>query len=133
MSNDINNKLIDAAIQAAENAYTPYSKFNVGAALLMKDGSILKGANVENASYGLCNCAERTVLFYAYAQGYRKEDIKKLAVVSDTPEGVSPCGACRQVMSELLDLECPIILSNIKKTDVKETNIKELLPYMFSF
>ncbi|QUE31986.1 cytidine deaminase [Francisella philomiragia] len=133
MSNDINNKLIDAAIQAAENAYTPYSKFNVGAALLMKDSSILKGANVENASYGLCNCAERTVLFYAYAQGYRKEDIKKLAVVADTPEGVSPCGACRQVMSELLDLECPIILSNIRKTDIKETNIKELLPYMFSF
>ncbi|XSZ46913.1 cytidine deaminase [Francisella noatunensis] len=78
MSNDINNKLIDAAIQAAENAYTPYSKFNVGAALLMKDGSILKGANVENASYGLCNCAERTVLFYAYAQGYRKKISKNL-------------------------------------------------------
>ncbi len=128
---DINNQLIDTAIEAAKNAYVPYSKFNVGAAILMKDGTILKGANVENASFGLCNCAERTVLFYAYAQGYRKEDIIKLAVVADTSEGVSPCGACRQVMSELLELECPILLSNIKKTDVKETNIQELLPYIF--
>ena len=127
----VDNQLIDKAIDAAKNAYAPYSKFYVGAALLMKDGNILTGANIENGSFGLCNCAERTALFYAYSQGYRKEDIISLAVVADTTSGVSPCGACRQVMSELLELDCPILLSNIKKTDLQKTNIQELLPYIF--
>jgi len=130
--NDINNKLIDMAIEVSKNAYAPYSKFNVGAVLLMKDGSIITGVNVENGSFGLTNCAERTALYQAYTQGYRKSDIIKLAVVADTSAGVSPCGACRQVMSELLELDCPILLSNIKKSDIKETNIQELLPYMFN-
>ena len=130
--NDINNKLIDMAIEVSKNAYAPYSKFNVGAVLLMKDGSIISGVNVENGSFGLTNCAERTALYQAYTQGYRKADILKLAVVADTSAGVSPCGACRQVMSELLELDCPILLSNIKKSDIKETNIQELLPYMFT-
>ena len=132
MNNITNDILIDKAIEASKNAYSKYSKFNVGAALLMNDGNIIIGANIENASFGLTNCAERSALYSAYSQGYIKEDIVKIAVVAHTEKAISPCGACRQVMSELLNVKCPIILSNIDKTDVKLTNIKELLPYMFS-
>lgn len=125
------DKLIDKAIEASNNAYAPYSNFKVGAALLMKDGSYILGANVENCAYGPSNCAERSALFAAYSQGFRKTDIVSAAVITDTPSAASPCGTCRQVISELLNLDCPIILSNRSKTDIKETNIKELLPYLF--
>ena len=127
------NKLIAAAKKVYENAYAPYSKFKVGAALLMKDGKIISGANVENGSFGLSNCAERTAMFYAYSQGYNKDDIVKMAVVANTDKAISPCGACRQVISELLNQDCPIILTNISGTDIKVSNSKELLPYTFSF
>ncbi|AJC49257.1 cytidine deaminase [Allofrancisella guangzhouensis] len=126
-----NTKLVDIAIQASENAYAPYSKFKVGAAVLLTNGKVITGANIENASFSLTNCAERSALFYIYSQGYRKTDIAKIVVIADTEHAVSPCGACRQVMSELLDMDCPIILANKTKTDIKETNIQELLPYMF--
>lgn len=124
-------KLLEAAVKAMENAYVPYSKFQVGAALLLKNGEIITGCNIENASYGLCNCGERTALFRAYALGYRKDDIVAMSVAGATDGPISPCGACRQVMAELLNPETPIYLTNTK-FDVKETTVKELLPYSFS-
>ncbi len=123
-------KLIQAARDAMNNSYSPYSNFKVGASLLLKDGTILKGCNVENASYGLSNCAERTLLFSAYAQGIRKDDIVAMSVSAKTKDPVSPCGACRQVINELLNKDTPIYLTNLKG-DVKETTISELLPYDF--
>jgi len=123
-------KLYKEALKAFNNAYAPYSNFQVGAAVLLKDGTIVSGANVENASYGLSNCAERTALFKVYALGYRKDDIVKMLVLADTLEPVSPCGACRQVMSELLKEDTPIILTNLKKV-TKIYTIKELLPFSF--
>ncbi len=127
-----NNQLIDLAIKASKNAYAPYSKFKVGAAVLLKNSEIITGANVENCSFGLTNCAERSALFYTYSQGFRKEEILKIAVIADTKMAASPCGACRQVMSELLSSDCPIILSNKSKSDIKETTTEELLPYSFT-
>ena len=124
-------KLMEAAVKAMENAYVPYSKFQVGAALLLKNGEIITGCNVENASYGLCNCAERTALFRAYALGYRKDDIIAMSIAGATDGPISPCGACRQVMAELLNSNTPVYLTNVK-FDVKETSVEELLPYSFS-
>ena len=124
-------KLQEAAIKAMENAYVPYSHFKVGAALLLKDGSIVMGCNVENASYGLCNCAERTALFKAYSDGVQKDDIVAMSIAGATDGPISPCGACRQVMAELLNPETPVYLTNVKG-DLKEVNVKDLLPYSFS-
>lgn len=124
-------KLIKASNDAMANSFSPYSNFKVGAAALLKDGTIIKGCNVENASYGLCNCAERTTLFTAYAQGFRKEDIVGFAICAYTKDPVSPCGACRQVMSELLSHDIPVFLTN-NKGDIKETTVAELLPYSFN-
>ena len=107
-------KLLDAATLARENAYVPYSHFKVGAALLLKDGSIITGCNIENASYGLCNCAERTALFKAYSEGIKKSDIVAMSVCADTDGPVSPCGACRQVMAELLNHNTVVYLTNLK-------------------
>ncbi|NMA05416.1 MAG: cytidine deaminase [Acholeplasmataceae bacterium] len=122
--------LIKHAKDAMKNAYIPYSKFAVGAAILLKDGTIIKGSNIENASYGLSNCAERSALFSLYSQGYKKEDIVAMAVIGKTSKPISPCGACRQVINELVPKDVPIYLANVKG-DVKKTTIKELLPYSF--
>jgi cytidine deaminase len=123
-------KLMQEAVNAMNNAYVPYSKFKVGAALLLKNGEIIKGCNIENASYGLCNCAERTALFKVYSEGYKKDDIVMMSVSGDTKNPISPCGACRQVMNELLHKDTPVILTNNKK-DVYKTTVKDLLPYSF--
>ncbi len=123
------DKLKKYAFDALENAYAPYSNFRVGACLEMKDGTFVTGANVENASYGLCNCAERSAVFAAYSRGYRKEDIKAMAVVTRADKLTTPCGACRQVLSELLCEDTPIVLCNGKEE--MTTTIKELLPYSF--
>jgi cytidine deaminase len=93
-------KLIDEARAARELAYVPYSNFRVGAALECKDGRVFRGCNVENASYGLCNCAERTAFFSAIAHGYKPGDFTALAVIGST-DGPIACGACRQVVLEL--------------------------------
>ncbi len=124
-------ELIAAAKEAYQNAYTPYSKFNVGAALKLKDGIIIKGANIENASYGLTNCAERSALFTAYTQGYRRDDIEAIAIVANTDRPISPCGACRQVMSELMPAKANVILLS-NKDEVAEYTIEQLLPYSFT-
>lgn len=125
-------ELIEKAMQASKNAYAVYSNFQVGAALLTRDGEWITGCNIENASYGLCNCAERTCLFTAYAKGIRKEDIIAFAVYSPMEHLVSPCGACRQVMSELLLPSTPVYMAYGKNMDYEETTVEQLLPYSFS-
>ncbi|MBU8690016.1 cytidine deaminase [Priestia megaterium] len=120
--------LIDEAKKAREMAYVPYSKFKVGAALLTKDGKVYRGCNIENAAYSMCNCAERTALFKAYSEG--DKEYSALAVVADTDRPVSPCGACRQVISELCPKEMKVILTNLKN-DIQELTVEELLPGAF--
>lgn len=120
--------LIERAIQIREKAYTPYSKFKVGAALLTEDDEIFVGCNIENASYPVGCCAERVAIFNAISAG--KRNFKAMAVVANTDAPVSPCGSCRQVMSEFFSNSMPIYLSNINK-DVLETNIEQLLPGSF--
>lgn len=121
--------LIDQAIEARKKAYTPYSNFQVGAVVLTKDHHVFQGCNIENASYGLANCAERTAIFKAVSEG--KKEIDTIVVVADTEGPVSPCGACRQVMAEFFDKDTKIILANLKGEKV-ETTIDQLLPGFFS-
>lgn len=123
-------KNINEAKIAMNNSYSPYSKFKVGAALELNDGTIIHGTNIENAAYPLGNCAERSAIFAAYSMGYRKEDIKSITVIADSKKAISPCGACRQVMYELLPKDANIVLTNLKG-DIKVTNNVELLPYGF--
>lgn len=124
------DELLSIAMEARDKAYTPYSNFQVGAAILCKDGSFYIGANVENASYPLCMCAERNAIYGAMMDGKAIDDFEALAVVADSKDPVSPCGACRQVLSELFPADKPIYLGNLRG-DVKETTIAELLPYAF--
>jgi cytidine deaminase len=122
-------QLMEEAKKARDKAYVPYSKFGVGAALLTTDGKVYHGCNIENAAYSMCNCAERTALFKAYSEGDR--DYQMMAVVADTDRPCSPCGACRQVISELCPSDMKVILTNLKG-DVKELTVAELLPGAFS-
>lgn len=122
--------LLNEAFEAMKSAYAPYSNYHVGAAVLTTDGKYFRGANIENASFGATNCAERSAVFGAYSYGYRKDTIAALAIVSDGPRIAAPCGICRQVLCELIEHKCPIVLSNKKETLV--TNIDELLPLQFS-
>jgi cytidine deaminase len=124
--------LLVAARDARERAYAPYSHFQVGAAVLTKDGRQFSGCNVENAAYGLCNCAERTALFAAVAAGCRPGDFAALAVIADCPGPVSPCGSCRQVMAELCDEGMPVLLGNLRG-DSRQTTVAALLPGSFKF
>lgn len=123
------SSLIDEARLARERAYVPYSKFKVGAAIETKSGKVFSGCNIENAAYSLCNCAERTAIFKAFSEG--AIDFLKMAVIADTDRPVPPCGACRQVLTELCPPDMPIILTNLKG-DIKEYTVKELLPGAFS-
>ena len=123
--------LIEEARAARELAYTPYSQFKVGAALQCKDGRVFRGCNVENAAYGLCNCAERTAFFSAIAHGYKPGDFTALAVIGATDGPIAPCGACRQVTLELGGDELPVILTNLKG-DRLDTTALGLLPHAFS-
>ena len=120
-------KLMDCAKKARENAYSPYSHFAVGAALLCEDGTLYEGCNIENASYGLTNCAERTAIFKAVSEGHIK--FKALAVVADTEGPCAPCGACRQVMAEF---KIPLIIMGNLMGNIKIVTIEELLPFSFS-
>jgi len=127
----MDKKLIEMAILGSQNSYSPYSMFKVGAALVTKDNKYYKGCNIENASYGLTNCAERTTLFTAYADGVKKDDIVAFAVYSPKEHLISPCGACRQVMSELMNLDTPVYMVYGKEAKVIETTVKDLLPFTF--
>ncbi len=126
-----NNKYIEKALEARKLSYSPYSRFAVGAAVFTKDGQVFLGANIENSAYPLCMCAERNALYNAMMHGYKKEDFKVLALIADTDTPCSPCGACRQVISELFPSDGEIIMANLKG-DIQVSNIKELLPYAFS-
>ena len=123
--------LLDAARAARAKAYVPYSRFPVGAALLTRDGTLYHGCNVENASFGLTNCAERTAFFRAIADGHRPGDFVALAVVGDTEGPIAPCGACRQVMLELGGAALPVILGNLAGA-VASTDAAALLPGAFA-
>lgn len=120
-------KLIQAAIEMRKQSYSPYSNFAVGAAVLSDDGYVYGGCNIENASYGLTNCAERTAIFNAVSDG--KRNISAIAVVADTDRPCSPCGACRQVIGEF-KIPC-IIMANLKG-EYKKVTLEELLPFSFS-
>lgn len=123
--------LYDAAKAVLPRAYVKYSNFRVGAALKLKDGTIITGVNIENASYGLTNCAERTALFTAYANGYKKEDIEAILITTEQDHIVSPCGACRQVMRELMPLDATVYLSD-NSGNTKTLSNDELLPLGFT-
>ncbi len=119
--------LFDAALQIANKAYVPYSKFHVGAALLTDDDTIITGVNVENRSYGLTNCAERTAIFKAVSEG--KTKFKALAIATpDADYPVSPCGACRQVISEFMSGDTPIVFGSSRK-NITLTSVKEVYPF----
>ena len=124
-------ELMQQAIEARKLSYSPYSNFQVGAALLCKDGKVFVGANIENSAYPLCMCAERNALYHAMMNGYKKSDFMALAIAADTDTPCSPCGACRQVISELFPKDGAILLTNLKGDSYK-TNIDELLPLAFS-
>ena len=127
----MDQNLLKAARDVLNNAYVRYSNFHVAAALKMKNGVIITGVNVENASYGLSNCAERTALFTARTQGYTKHDIIEVVVTTKQEAIISPCGACRQVMHELILPDVPIHMVDVND-NVKTMLNKELLPAGFS-
>ena len=116
-------ELIEKAIKARQKAYTPYSEFKVGAAVLTAAGNIYTGCNIENSAYSVSNCAERTAIFKAVSEGER--DIKAVAVVADQSEPTTPCGSCRQVISEFGD-DIEVIMTNLDGDRVVKT-IDELL------
>ena len=122
-------KYIEEANKMLEKAYIPYSKFPVGAALVTTEGKIYTGCNIENASYGLCNCAERTAIFKAVSEGER--DFSYLVITGETDGPISPCGACRQVIAEFCDPKMPVLLTNVKG-DEKEVTVEQLLPGAFT-
>jgi cytidine deaminase len=122
-------KLAKIAIDARENAYVPYSKFKVGAAVLTVDGSIYSGCNIENASYGATNCAERTAIFKAVSEGHKK--IKAIAIVGDMSTNTYPCGICRQVIVEFATEDINIILVKNEDEYVVKT-MEEILPGAFT-
>lgn len=125
------NELVKKAIKARESSYSPYSKFAVGAVLICKDGTEFIGANIENASYPLSMCAERIAIYNAMVHGKTKDDFKMLVLSADTDNVCSPCGACRQVISELLPLDADVIMSNLNG-DVLIKKVKDLLPFAFN-
>ena len=127
MTSDERKQLIDAARRAAGNAYAPYSNYRVGAAVLCEDGRVFTGCNVENASYGLTMCAERTAIFSAMAGGAGK--FTAVAIHAPQPPSPMPCGACRQVMSEWgMDI---VVLVSGHDGSVREFTLAELLPFSF--
>lgn len=120
----------ELALKAYNNSYAKYSKFQVGAVVILKNGEYVLGTNVENASYGLTNCAERTALFYTYTLGYRQDDIEELVVMGKSKNLVYPCGACRQVISELMNKDALITMINLEKK-TKTVKVEDLLPFAF--
>ena len=121
-------ELVRKAVEAKSKAYPKYSNFYVGAAILTENGGIFQGANIENSSYGLTICAERTAIFQAVIEGER--NFQAIAIAGDTNEFLPPCGACRQVLAEFCDKDLDVILTNTKG-EIKTLKLGELLPYSF--
>lgn len=122
-------ELIELAIETSKQAYVPYSHFPIGAVLVAKDGSIYTGVNIENASYPLTNCGERTAIFKAVSEG--QQEFSELIVYGQTEKPISPCGACRQVMVEFFEQDLKVTLVAKDKSTVEMT-VGELLPYSFT-
>jgi len=120
-------ELIDKAKEARANAYAPYSKFLVGSALITENGKIFTGCNIENVSLGLSICAERVAIFKAVAEGIK--DIRAIAVIGDTEEPCTPCGACRQVMMEFAP-DMKVVMANLHNK-IKIKKARDLLPDAF--
>jgi cytidine deaminase len=123
------HNLIQMAIDAKSKAIPTYSNFHVGAALLAKNGKVYLGANIENSSYGLTICAERTAAFSAVLEGER--EFEAIALAGDSDDYLSPCGACRQVLMELCGKDLKVFMVN-NKGEFKESILEELLPYSFN-
>jgi len=122
-------ELVKLAIDAREKAYVPYSKFKVGAAIEMEDGTVFTGCNIENASYGATNCAERTAIFKAVSEGH--SIIKKIAIVGDMATYTAPCGICRQVIAEFAAKDIEIVLIKNQDEYIVKT-LEEILPGAFT-
>jgi cytidine deaminase len=120
---------IQAALAARNRAFAPFSKFQVGAAVVLRDGAIVTGCNVENASYGLTMCAERVAVFKAVSDGARPGDFSVVVVATDASVLTPPCGACRQILWEFCG-DVPVVLVNVRG-DRREFAMKELLPEAF--
>ncbi|MFD1018444.1 cytidine deaminase [Thalassobacillus hwangdonensis] len=123
------DQLIEKAKEIRNRAYVPYSKFQVGAALLTASGKLYEGCNIENAAYPVTCCAERVAIFKAISDG--ETEFKELAVVADTKRPVPPCGSCRQVMSEFFPSDMHIHTTNLEG-EVKTVTMEELLPFSFA-
>lgn len=122
--------LLAAARAVREHAHAPYSRFHVGAALRTRDGRVFAGCNVENASYGLTQCAERNAFATAISAGVKAGEFAALAVIADTEGPIAPCGACRQVMLELGGAALPVLLANLGEARSR-TTAGALLPGAF--
>lgn len=123
------SELIQIANKAKTRAYSPYSKFRVGAALITEQGDIYTGVNVENSSYGLTNCAERTAVFKAVSEGESK--FKSIVITSDAEDFITPCGACRQVLMEICGKDLEIVMTN-RDNEIRILKLEELLPFSFN-
>ena len=121
--------LIELVVDNSKYAYVPYSHFPVSAILVTKSGLLYSGVNIENASFGLTNCAERTAIFKAISEGVR--DFSEIIIYGETEKPISPCGACRQVMAEFFDKDLKVTLVAKDKSTVVMT-VGELLPYSFT-
>ena len=121
--------LIELVVDNSKYAYVPYSHFPVSAILVTKSGQLYSGVNIENASFGLTNCAERTAIFKAISEGVR--DFSEIIIYGETDKPISPCGACRQVMAEFFDKDLKVTLVAKDKSTVVMT-VGELLPYSFT-
>lgn len=121
------------AKDAMKNSYAPYSNYNVGAVLLTKNGNVYKGCNIENASYSLTNCAERTALFSAIANG--EKEFEAICIIGgkngEITDYAMPCGACRQALAEFCNADFQVFVG-INENDIKEYRLGELLPYSFN-
>ncbi|WP_281244069.1 cytidine deaminase [Halanaerobium salsuginis] len=129
MEKKLKDKMFKLALTAQKNAYVPYSKFPLGAAVLTEDGSIYTGVNIENAAFGLTNCAERSAIFTAVSAG--KQKIEALVLVSSTEHPITPCGSCRQVIKEFADQEIEIVMMTESGQELTMTST-ELLPGAFT-
>ncbi len=125
-------RLLPEAKAAAAKAWCPHSQFPVGAALMTAEGAVIQGCNVENVSYGLTNCAERTALFSAICQGQPAKSFKALLVYAPKVALISPCGACRQVLIELLAHDCPVFCVGHDESAACDWTVEQLLPGAFS-
>lgn len=121
--------LIELVVGNSKYAYVPYSQFPVSSILVTKSGQLYSGVNIENASFGLTNCAERTAIFKAISEGVR--DFSEIIIYGETEKPISPCGACRQVMAEFFDKDLKVTLVAKDKSTVVMT-VGELLPYSFT-